>query len=351
MVSGARWPRYPLDRTDPTDLTHPTNWPSPKLALCPPLPFRNPHSEFRISPAVLFAFLTTILWSFSAIFARRLVDALGSTLANFTRLVLATALLAGWAFTAGRGIQGDGFPWYLLSGFVGFGLGDISLYFALARIGSRLTLLLTQCLAAPLAALIEWAWLGTSLSPAQLLLGGGVLAGVSLALLPKDNPHLPRASLWSGIGFGMIAALGQGLGAVISRHAHDLSESSGVLVEGGTAAFQRIVGGLVCGAAAWLILRHRSGEHRWPALREALRTRRFKATLLAAALCGPVVGVGCYQGALATAPSGLVLPIVALCPIAIIPLSWWLEGDRPKPRSLLGGVVAVACAVGLATAR
>jgi drug/metabolite transporter (DMT)-like permease len=322
----------------------PTPWRPPEL------PFRNPHSEFCYS-SVLFAFLTTVLWSFSAIFARRLVDTLGSTLANLTRLLLATALLGAWAFSGGRGLQGDGFRWYLLSGVVGFGLGDISLYFALARIGSRLTLLLTQCLAAPLAALIEWAWLGTSLTPTQLLLGGGVLAGVSLALLPKDNAHLPGTALWSGIGFGTIAALGQGLGAVISRHAHDLSETSGVMVDGGTAAFQRILGGLVCGAAAWLILQHRSGEHRLPVLREALRTRRFHATLLAASLCGPVLGVGCYQGALATAPSGLVLPIVALCPIAIIPLSWWMEGDRPKPRSLLGGAVAVACAVGLATAR
>jgi drug/metabolite transporter (DMT)-like permease len=46
-----------------------------------------------------------------------------------------------------------------------------------------------------------------------------------------------------------------------------------------------------------------------------------------------------------------VLPIVALCPIAIIPLSWWLEGDRPTPRSLAGGAVAVACAIALARLR
>lgn len=300
---------------------------------------------------MLFAFLTTLLWSFSAIFARKLVGALGSTLANFSRLLLATALLAAWAYTGGGGTSGDGFHWYLLSGVVGFGLGDITLYFALARIGSRLTILLTQCLAAPLAALVEWAWLGTALTPAQLLYGAGVLVGVSLALLPKDNLHIPLATLWSGIGFGALAALGQGLGAVISRHAHDLSEASGILVDGGTAAFQRILGGLVCGAVAWGFLQHRADERRWPALRAACRSGRFNAVLLAAALCGPVLGVGCYQGALATAPSGLVLPIVALCPIAIIPFSWWLEGDRPKPRSLLGGAFAVACAVGLALAR
>ena len=300
---------------------------------------------------MLFAFLTTLLWSFSAIFARRLVVALGSTLANFSRLLLATTLLAAWAFTLGRGTAGAGFAWYLLSGVIGFGLGDITLYFALARIGSRLTILLTQCLAAPLAIVIEWLWLGTTLTLPQLLCAAGVLAGVSLALLPKDNPQIPRATLWSGIAFGVFAALGQGLGAVISRKAYAISLASGVSIDGGTAAFQRILGGLVCGAVAWWWLRHRADERPWSALTTGLRSRRFNLALLAAALCGPVVGVACYQWALATAPSGIVLPIVALCPIAIIPFSWWLENDKPKARSLLGGAAAVACAIALARLR
>lgn len=301
---------------------------------------------------MLFAFLTTILWSFSAVFARRLVGALGSTLANFSRLALATVFLGLWAFGGGHGLEGAGFGWYLLSGVIGFGLGDITLYFALARLGSRLTLLLMQCLAAPFAILIEWLWLGTTLSAAQLLCVAGVLAGVSLALLPRDNPHLSRRLLWSGVGFGLVAAFGQGLGAVVSRRAYEVSLASGVRIDGGTAAFQRILGGLVCGALAWWFLRDRPEERHWSALTGALRREhRFPAVLLAASLCGPVVGVACYQWALATAPSGIVLPIVALCPIAVIPFSWWFEGDRPAPRSLLGGAVAVACAIALARLR
>lgn len=300
---------------------------------------------------MLFAFLTTVLWSFSAIFARKLVGALGSTLANFARLSLATALLAAWAFALGQGTAGAGLPWYVLSGVIGFGLGDIALYFALPRIGSRLTLLLTQCLAAPLAALAEWLWLGTAIPPGELIAGAGVLAGVSLALVPNDNHRRPGGAFWSGIGFGAVAALGQALGAVVSRHAYGLSLASGVRIDGGTAAFQRILGGVVCSGLAWWFWRNRADERDWPALRGQLRQGRFQGILLASALFGPVVGVGCYQWALATAPSGVVLPIVALCPIAVIPLSWWFEGDRPKGRALLGGIVAVLFAVALARLR
>lgn len=300
---------------------------------------------------MLFAFLTTLLWALGAIAARRLVHRLGSTLANLARLVVATAFLAVWAHCFGLGFDGPGFVWFFLSGCVGFGLGDIALYFALARIGSRLTILLTQCLAAPIGALAEWAWLGTRLTGSELVLGAVVLAGVGVALLPRDNPHIARGKLLSGLVYGVLAAAGQGLGAAISRKAYDVSRAAGIEVDGGTAAYQRIVGGIAIAAVAWLLLRTRPDERPAAVLRPALREPRFLGVLIATALLGPVVGVAFYQWALATTPSGLVLPVVALTPIVIVPFSRWLEGDRPGMRSLLGGAIAVAAAVALALAR
>ena len=68
-------------------------------------------------------------------------------------------------------------------------------------------------------------------------------------------------------------------------------------------------------------------------------------------MCGAVIGVSCYQWALFTTPSGLVLPIVACTPLVIVPLSYWMEGERPTRRSLLGGAIAVAGAVALTLVR
>ena len=51
---------------------------------------------------------------------------------------------------------------------VGFGLGDWALFEALPRIGSGLTVLLAQCLAAPIAAITEWLWLGTEMTGVQI---------------------------------------------------------------------------------------------------------------------------------------------------------------------------------------
>jgi drug/metabolite transporter (DMT)-like permease len=297
---------------------------------------------------MLFAFITAALFALGAVTARLLVTKLGSTLANLARLVVATLFLGVWAYTLGGGTAGPGFIWFFLSGIVGFGFGDVALYFALPRIGARLTMLLTQCLAAPFAAVVEFLWLGTALTGTQLVLGAVVLAGIAMALVPKDNLHIERGKLLSGVIYGVIAAAGQGGGAVISRKAFDLSSAAGFEIDGGTAAFQRIIGGVIISWIAWMLLRSRPDEKPASAIYGVLNDTRLTSLLLMTALFGPVVGVAFFQWALSTAPSGLVLPIVALTPIVIIPVSYWLEGDRPKPRSIIGGVIAVAAAIALA---
>ncbi len=77
------------------------------------------------------------------------------------------------------------------------------------------------------------------------------------------------------------------------------------------------------------------------------KRRASRGWMLANALAGPVAGVGCYQWALATTPSGLVLPIAATTPLLSIPIAFWLEGDRPTRRSIVGAVIAVAGCIAL----
>jgi len=127
------------------------------------------------------AFLTTVLWAISAVSANRMTRLIGGIEANFWRITLATLLLAVWAHGFGQGLSGQAFPYFLLSGFVGFGLGDLALYQALPRIGSRLSIMIVHCLATPFAAVTEWWWLGTSLGVIQIGCSATILLGVSLA--------------------------------------------------------------------------------------------------------------------------------------------------------------------------
>src|SRR5215467_9003739 len=154
------------------------------------------------------AFLTTILFSVSVVCGHRSAKLIGGTEANFWRLTCATFFLGIWAYGFGIGLSGDAFPLFLISGILGIGVGDVALFQALPRLGSRLSLLLIQCLTAPFGALIEWLWLGTTLTRWQILCGLVVLAGVGIALTPSEHLRRTRRELTVGTIFSTLAALG-----------------------------------------------------------------------------------------------------------------------------------------------
>lgn len=297
------------------------------------------------------AFLTTLFFSLSTIFANRSLRAVGATRANLGRLLFAALVLGAYAHLFGGGLGGAGRDWLLLSGVIGMGLGDLAVFAALPLLGSRLTMLMTQCLAAPLAIVAEWLWLGTVLTGTQLLWGFVILGGVLVALLPSRSSP-PKVTIRPiGFLFGFLAACGQGFGAVVSRKGNALAALAGEPIDGLTAAYQRILGGLAI-TLIWLAARALlSAKPSAPAPPEAPPLWRAYLWIPANAGCGAIIGVSCYQWSLATTPSGIVLPIVACTPLVIIPLSYWLENERPTRRSLLGGLIAVAGCIALAFAR
>jgi drug/metabolite transporter (DMT)-like permease len=313
---------------------------------------------------MLAAFLATWLFAFSVVFASRTTRVLGSFQANLFRLLVATVFLGLWAHLAGGGLGGGGVRWFFLSGCIGFGIGDLALYLCLPRVGPRLAGLLIQCLAPPFAAVAEWLWMETLPGVRQLGAGVIILVGVGLAVAPGRGEAPTEGARAGGVGLGGVAAMGQGLGAVVSRKAYTVVELAGGQVDGLTAAYQRILGGLLIAVPVSLVFlarerllrRGQGGGGVGVVSMDRVdsvgagggRGRRRVPVgiwVLLNALAGPALGVGCYQWALATTPSAVVLPIVATMPILVIPLAWAMEGDRPSGRAVTGGVVAVLGAV------
>lgn len=294
------------------------------------------------------AFLATFFFAVSIIFAGRNTRANGPRNANLGRLAVAVVALALFAHTLGTGFSSASTPWMLLSGVVALGIGDLGIFAALPLIGARLSVLMNQCLAAPVAAVVEWLWLGTRLTGAQIFWGTVILASVALALMPsKSSP--PRVKLQPiGFLFGLIGGIAQGIGAIIVRKGNFAAQAAGEpTVDGLTAAYQRNLGGLACCAlfflVMWLLRRAPT-----PAVQPEPRGWRWT---IANGLTGPVLAISCYQWALAHTPSGIVLPIVATTPLLAMPLAYWAEGDRPSKRAIAGSIVAVGGCIALVLSR
>jgi len=295
------------------------------------------------------AILTTFLWSCSAISAARSARIVGGARANLARMLVAAVLLGIFAHTAGRSLLGGpALPWFVASGLIGFGLGDVAMFAAIGRIGPRLTMLLTHCLAAPLAAITEWLWLGTRLGWQEIVCALVILGGVALALAPDRGVKIPRRTFWIGVLCGLASAAGQGFGSVLSRKASAFyPEPHGIvdgIIAGATAAYERLVPGILVALVFFLIARRTPANHEpraWP---------RAWPWIIANALAGPGIGVAVYQWGVATTPTGILMPVVATVPVITQILAWKIEGHQPTQRTLLGGIIAVAGVIALAAA-
>lgn len=306
---------------------------------------------------MLAAVATTILFSLSTVCGHRSARLIGGTEANFWRAALATVFLAAWSYSFGKGLAGSGFPLFLLSGIVGIGIGDVAFFQALPRLGPRLSILLVQCLTAPLGALIEWTWLGTSLTARQLFFGLTILVGIGIALAPDKNLRLTRRELALGTLFGLLAALGGAGGAVLSRKAFAVVQAAGEHIDAVNAGFQRMPGGLALAGICLLLVKRREFRIQSRAPRElVLEASRKKWRgvwywVILNSLAGQTLGVSCMQKALETTPAGIVLPIIAASPIVVIPIAFAVEGERPSRQSVLGAVVAVGGVIALILSR
>jgi drug/metabolite transporter (DMT)-like permease len=145
-----------------------------------------------------------------------------------------------------------------------------------------------------------------------------------------------------------LAALGTALGAVLSREAYAIARLAGQRVDAASAAFQRVVAGLLVGGVGLLIVKRREMQIQSVANRGAdvaaskNKWRRVWPWVLANSLAGQTIGVSFMQRALETTPTGIVLAIIAVTPVVVIPFSFAFEGERPTLHSLLGGAIAVA---------
>ena len=111
----------------------------------------------------------------------------------------------------------------LISGFIGIAIGDSFLFCAMQRIGPRRSELLYAC-NAPISVILGIYILGESLNFIEvigiIIISLGVLAAIKWGKPKSSNVHrweITEGNIMIGIGFGLIAALGQSIGSIIIK--------------------------------------------------------------------------------------------------------------------------------------
>ena len=288
-----------------------------------------------------YAITTALLFAFSAICNTRVSRGMDQITANLIRLTLSTVILGIITCI----YFPDSFHIYAssilcLSGLIGFGIGDIALFFALSKIGSRLTILINFCTATVIGAFADIIFLKESMKLTTWLFIFLILTGLTLAFFPDKKQNHSHKKLKLGIIAAFIAGLGQGFGATTSRIAERIALHDDILITGISQAFQRVFAGMV-----FLALIHSVKIFFYK--KTKTQSSRVIHWLIFAALFGPVCGVACFQESLRTMTSGESMAIVSTSPLILIPLAYIFEKDVPGKKSVAATFLAIIGIIGI----
>ena len=286
-------------------------------------------------------------WTATALLSEFGSKRLGNLTLNVLRMALALVFsLVLFGVITGNplpaGVSSEACGWMLLSGFIGYVIGDFCLFQCYIIIGSRYGQLF-MTLAPLAAALMAWITLGQQMKPMSVIAMLVTLLGIGISVLGRGERHKISLRLpLNGVLFAIGAALCQGIGLVLSKIGMDHYEAAS-LAEAGipewlvpfSANFYRCIAGII-GFTLLLYFRGKMGD-----LRDAIHDCKGMAVATATTIFGPFVGVGFSLMAVQYTAAGIASTLMAMTPIIILLPSYWLFHEKITWRAVLGAIISV----------
>ena len=278
------------------------------------------------------ALSAALLWAISSVVYTRLGLKISPLMLNFYKGIMAIAFIGitlAIQETALTEISGRTIALLSLSGVIGIGLGDTAYFSALNSLGARRTLLL-ETASPPMGALLALIFIGerlNSLSWCGILLTVTGIAWVISERNPVDNMSVSR----QGIGWGLMAALAQAVGSVISRFALIQSDISPL-----ESALIRLLGGTII-VVGLLFL---SATTQQTKTKIALSGRSL-GIIAIAALGSTYLGIWLQQTSLKFAPTGIAQTFLATSPLFVLPIVA-LQKEKITSRAIFGVAISLA---------
>lgn len=250
---------------------------------------------------------------------------LGKLVTAGSLLLVTSLVLTGHAFPFGA--PTTAIVLLALSGIAGLTIGDTAYFGAIVTLGVPRAILLLS--SAPVfAALGGWLWLGERLDRRALFGMALVFGGIVLVVTRKQAG--PVKKIGFGVLLGIIAALGQAAGSLLSRRAMQvgldpLAAAAGRIVIGGVGLY--VIAMVTRDARGWT---------------SSLRKERAWLRVALASIVGTYFGIWLAQTALHKATStGVATTLLATPPIFALPIAHALGMERMTVRSAIGVIVAM----------
>ena len=277
------------------------------------------------------ALSAALLWAISSVVYVRLGLKISALKLNFYKGIIAIAFIAvtlGWQKAALTDLSLETIVLLFLSGIIGIGLGDTAYFNALNSLGARRTLLL-ETSSPPMGALLALILIGEQLTFSAWC--GILLTILGVAwVINERNPVYQTTVSRKGIIWGVLAAIAQAIGSVVSRFA--LIQSDITPLE---STFIRLLGGtLIVSVLLFLPTQFKQFPVDWRL------SWRSLGIIAIAAFGSTYLGIWLQQTALKFAPTGIAQTFLATSPLFILPIVA-LQGEKISLRAVLGVLVSL----------
>ena len=285
----------------------------------------------------LAALLTSGLWAATSTLFTIGGKQVGSAVVNRTRLLLAILLIILAHLVLGQplptDISGDRLFWLSISGVIGLTLGDAFLFQAFVLVGPRISMLM-MAMAPVMAAVLAWGFLDEQLTAGQgfgILLTISGIAWVVAESNGRDSVQVGRRIFVIGVLFGLGGAAGQALGLVTAKQGMygDFPAISATLVRMLAAA-----------SVLWLFTLLRQQVK--PTFTILSQNRGAMRYILFGSITGPFLGVTFSLIAVQNTEVGVASALMALPPILLLPVGYFVFGERCGWQAVVGTFIAVA---------
>jgi drug/metabolite transporter (DMT)-like permease len=286
--------------------------------------------------------LTAVFWTITSMAFESAGKRVGSLAVNMIRLVIAffifsvyTQVTRGMWFPFDAGTER--WLWLILSGLVGFVIGDLFLFQAYVVIGARISMLI-MAMTPPFTAFISWFLLGEVLSPVNWIGMMVTLLGISMVVLKRENRALNGTTLirrrltasysLKGVFLALGGALGQATGRVLSKKGmgdYDAFAASQI----------RVLTGIVGFAILLLVLK------RYQRVWDAFKNTEAMKRITLGSFFGPFLGVSFSLLAIQHTKAGIAATLMSIVPVLIIPPAILIFKEKVNWKEIVGAVVTV----------
>ncbi|MCR4816250.1 MAG: DMT family transporter [Bacteroidales bacterium] len=308
--------------------------------------------------------LVALSFTVTALFAEVGSKRMGSLPFNAVRMTMSLIFLA-LALWLTMGIPWPRYAdrvtwlWLLLSGLVGYVIGDYCLMKGYILIGSRFGQLF-MTLSAPTAAILGRLFMGEQMRPLAIVGMIVTLTGIAISILSKQDKSggLQLSISPKSIAIACMAGICQGAGLVLSKigleHYYSSLASQGIsdtMVPDGAMLpvplsvsipfASTMIRGFM-GLTGFLLLLMLFSKDGVGQLRHAVGDRKAVGAALGSMLFGPFIGVSLSLMATHYTSTGIAQTLFALTPVLIIAPSAMIFHQKVTIREIAGAIISVA---------